>query len=157
MIAVSTWNCLVLSAAASLVSCKAKEPCTIPTLPQMRSGYEIVWTANEDYDKFARICIHKDPHAYYSPLHFEVALIRGTGNVHVGSKLWSELAPRLTEFKLDGWDLACGGGVYAIMLNAQQESCHVDRVIETIGRYLRERNASDFVVLQMGVWAAPAA
>ena len=156
MIAAATWNCLVFSAAASLVSCIPK-PCTLPTLPGMRSGYEIVWTANEDFDKYARICIRRDPHAYVSPLRFEIALIRGTGDVHVGSKLWSELAPRLAEFKLDDWNLACGGGVYAIMLNAKQESCHVDRIIEIIGRYLRERNASDFVVLQMGVWAAPAA
>jgi len=87
----------------------------------------------------------------------KVALIHGTGDAHVGAKLWSELAPRLAEFKIDGWSLSCGGRVYAITINNKRESCRVDRIIEAIGRYLRERDASDFVVLQMGLWAAPAA
>lgn len=133
----------------------AKKPCEVTTMPGMRTGYEIAWTPRIDYAVFNEVCLHQDPRSL-PDIHFEIALIHGTGNVHLGSSLHSELQPRLAEFKLDGWHTSCGGKVFSITLNAQQESCHVERIIEVIGQYLRERNSNDFVVLNMGLWSAPA-
>lgn len=151
------FRALVLAAIAIQAGClpAAKKPCHVTTLPGMRTGYEIVWTARVDYEVFNNICLHQDPSSLPG-IHFEVALIRGTGSVHMGSNLRRELEPRLDGFKLDGWRPSCLGKVYSITLNAQEESCNVDRIIEAIGQYLRERNSSDFVVLSMGLWSAPA-
>jgi len=40
--------------------------------------------------------------------------------------------------------------------NAKRSGCQVNEVVEVVGDYLRQRRANDRVVIQTGLWDAPA-
>jgi hypothetical protein len=85
-----------------------------------------------------------------------VAVLRGTGPLHVGAALRRELDPKLLDrFELDGWGVWCGRS-FSITVNAQKSGCQVDELIEVLGEHLRTRHANDRIVIRMGLWAAPA-
>lgn len=130
-----------------------RSDCPLRSRAERRLGYEVEWTAREDSRKLDRLCGTVGGRA----IRMEVAVLRGTGNFRVGARLRRELEPLLLEhFELDGWSLSCHARSFVITLNAKREACHVDRVIEVVGAYLRGRHASDRVVVRMGLWAAPA-
>jgi hypothetical protein len=127
-------------------------PCVLRTEPGPRLGYTVEWTPHSSAHVLDELCATPRDEG---TIRLEAALLRGTGDYHVGAALRRELEPRLERFVLDGWTLSCGRS-FTLILNAKKSSCVVDEVIAVIGDYLRGRRASDRVVVMVGFWDAPA-
>jgi hypothetical protein len=119
-------------------------------------GYVVEWRAGDDLARYDAVCRDRVPEL----LMFEVGLVRGSGQRHLGVGLRRALeASAFREIELDGWGLtyACGTSPsFVVTLNAKKASCKYERALALIGAALAAHGADDRVVLRMGLWDAPA-
>lgn len=127
-----------------------KSPCPLRSRSGQYPGYRVEWTHKDGPDVHRELC---DPHGTLIILHS--AILRGSGSERVGAALRHELEPRLAAIVPTSWSRGCNGDV-EITLKGKHPECRLDAVIQKLGEYLRERNASDRIILRLPLRGAGA-
>lgn len=114
-------------------------------------GYRIEWTQKDGPEAYQQLC-----GGPVLPVVMVSAVVRGEGTKRIGDALPDELEPLIAPIVgVNNWGTGCDGSL-SVGLPGDTDACPLDPVIETIGKFLRERDANDRVIVRMGLRAAPA-
>jgi hypothetical protein len=134
-----------------------KDPCSVVhTKKGSREGYVVEWACGSE-NEHERFCPDLDHHhPDLGPyITFDFAVVRGSGSSQLGARVMWGLYGRLQELHSFSRIAPpqCIGATLTVWVRDSRE---VDRAIEIVGAFLRDRDANDRIFIDLELAAAPA-